>query len=216
MHPRSSQIERFVEKPKTFVGNRINAGIYIFDPRMLRRIALQPTSIETEVFPPMASDGQLHAFDLQSFWADVGQPKDYIHGTCLYLSHLNNYNPQALTNASQNSWVNGGNVLVSPSAEIDSSALIGPNVVIGPNVKIGRGVRLQRCVVMDGSRIRDHSWIHSTIVGWNCTIGKWVRVENIAVLGDDVVVKDELHINGASVLPHKSISASITEPKIVM
>ena len=80
---------------------------------------------------------------------------------------------------------------------------------------VGKGVRLQRCVIMDGSRIRDHSWIQSTIVGWNCTIGRWVRIENIAVLGDDVVVKDEIHINGASVLPHKSISASINEPKLV-
>ncbi|EIM19159.1 mannose-1-phosphate guanylyltransferase [Wallemia mellicola CBS 633.66] len=212
----SSEIERFVEKPKIFVGNRINAGIYIFDPSMLNRIDLKPTSIETEVFPPMASDRQLHAFDLQSFWADVGQPKDYIHGTCLYLSHLNKFDSTKLVDVQTENWVNGGNVLVDPSAEIDKSALIGPNVVVGPNVKIGKGVRLQRCVIMDGSRIRDHSWIHSTIVGWNCTIGRWVRIENIAVLGDDVVVKDELHINGASVLPHKSISQSITEPKIVM
>lgn len=42
------------------------------------------------------------------------------------------------------------------------------------------------------------------------------RLENITVLGDDVTIKDELYINGASVLPHKSISTSITEPKIVM
>lgn len=30
-------------------------------------------------------------------------------------------------------------------------------------------------------------------------------MENITVLGDDVNIKDELLINGASVLPHKSI-----------
>lgn len=42
------------------------------------------------------------------------------------------------------------------------------------------------------------------------------RVENITVLGDDVTIKDELYVNGASVLPHKSISSSITEPRIVM
>lgn len=41
-------------------------------------------------------------------------------------------------------------------------------------------------------------------------------MENITVLGDDVNIKDELLINGASVLPHKSISTSITEPAIVM
>lgn len=32
------------------------------------------------------------------------------------------------------------------------------------------------------------------------------RVENITVLGDDVTIKDELYVNGASVLPHKSVS----------
>lgn len=36
------------------------------------------------------------------------------------------------------------------------------------------------------------------------------------MLGDDVTIKDELYINGASVLPHKSIATSITEPRIVM
>lgn len=38
----SSVIDRFVEKPKEFVGNRINAGIYIFNPSMLDRIEVRP------------------------------------------------------------------------------------------------------------------------------------------------------------------------------
>lgn len=37
-------------------------------------------------------------------------------------------------------------------------------------------------------------------------MGRWTRVENITVLGDDVTIKDELYVNGASVLPHKSVS----------
>jgi mannose-1-phosphate guanylyltransferase len=28
------QIERFVEKPQVYVGNKINAGLYIFNPRL--------------------------------------------------------------------------------------------------------------------------------------------------------------------------------------
>lgn len=36
--PGESTIDRFVEKPKEFVGNRINAGIYIFNPSVLNRI----------------------------------------------------------------------------------------------------------------------------------------------------------------------------------
>ena len=74
------QIERFVEKPKEYVGNRINAGIYLFNPAILNRIEMRPTSIEKEIFPRMASDGQLFAMDLEGFWMDVGQPKDYLTG----------------------------------------------------------------------------------------------------------------------------------------
>ena len=35
---KSGQIERFVEKPKIFVSNKINAGMYIFNPTILKRI----------------------------------------------------------------------------------------------------------------------------------------------------------------------------------
>ena len=36
--PNSTVIDRFVEKPVEFVGNRINAGIYMFNPSVLDRI----------------------------------------------------------------------------------------------------------------------------------------------------------------------------------
>lgn len=41
-------------------------------------------------------------------------------------------------------------------------------------------------------------------------------MENVTVLGEDVQVKDELYINGALVLPHKCISASVPEPRVIM
>jgi len=214
--PGKSTIDRFVEKPKEFVGNRINAGIYIFNPSVLDRIEAKPTSIESETFPAMAADRQLHCMDLDGFWMDVGQPKDYLSGMCLYLTHLSQQKSKLLTDVAATEWAQGGNVLVDPSAKIDPTAVIGPNVVIGANVVVGKGVRLQRCTVMEGARVKDHAWVKSTIVGWNSTVGRWARLENITVLGDDVNIKDEVYVNGASVLPHKSISSSLLEPSIVM
>lgn len=35
---KNGRIERFVEKPKIFVSNKINAGMYIFNPAVLKRI----------------------------------------------------------------------------------------------------------------------------------------------------------------------------------
>ncbi len=47
-------------------------------------------------------------------------------------------------------------------------------------------------------------------------IGCWSRVENMSVLGEDVVIKDEVYANGAIVLPHKEIKANITSPQIIL
>lgn len=205
-HP--SRIDRFVEKPIEFVGNRINAGIYILNPSVLSRIELRPTSIEQETFPAIVKEGQLHSFDLEGFWMDVGQPKDFLSGTCLYLSSLTKKGSKLLASTSE-PFVNGGNVMIDPTATIGKNCKIGPNVTIGPNVVIGDGVRLQRCVLLAGSKVKEHAWIKSTIVGWNSTVGRWARMENVSVLGDDVTIGDEIYCNGASVLPHKSIKVNV-------
>lgn len=151
------QIESFVEKPQEFISNKINAGMYILNPSVLSRIELRPMSIEKEVFPFMATDGQLYAMELQGFWMDVGQPKDFLTGACI-----------------------------------------------------------KRSTILRGACVRQHAWLEGCIVGWRSTVGRWVRMENNTVLGEDVIVKDELYVNGGQVLPHKSIALSVPEPQIIM
>ena len=63
-----------------FVGDKINAGIYILSPKVLERIEMRPTSIEKETFPLISLDNGLFAFTLPGYWMDVGQPKDYLTG----------------------------------------------------------------------------------------------------------------------------------------
>ena len=64
----TGKIDRFVEKPQEFVSNKINAGMYIFNVSILDRIELRPTSIEKEIFPVMAADGDLYAMDLKGLY----------------------------------------------------------------------------------------------------------------------------------------------------
>jgi len=209
---KSGKIDKFVEKPSEFVSNKINAGLYIFETSILNRIKLRPTSIETEIFPLMASDENLYAYELNGFWMDVGQPKDFLTGMSLYLNSLKQTNSSLLY---QGPGV-VGNVLVDPSAKIGKHCRIGPNVSIGPNVVIEDGVCIKKCTVLKDAVIKSHSWLESCIIGWKCVVGQWVRMENICVLGEDVVVKDEIYLNGAKVLPHKAISQSVTEPHVIM
>lgn len=210
--PENGRIQKFVEKPQEYVSNKINAGMYILSPSILDRIELKPTSIEKEVFPFMADDNDLYAMELQGFWMDVGQPKDFLTGMCMYLSSLREKSPDLLHN--EEGIV--GNVLVDPTAKIGRNCRIGPNVTIGPDVVIEDGACIKRCTILRGARVRSHSWLESCIIGWRCVVGRWVRMENVSVLGEDVTVKDELYINGGRILPHKSISDSVPEPQIIM
>lgn len=211
--PNTGKIARFVEKPQIYVGNKINAGIYIFNPAILDRIELKPTSIEKEIFPKMAADGQLYAQTLEGFWMDVGQPKDFLAGMKLYLQHLKGKKSDKLCEE--------GNGIISPvikdpSAKIGEGCMIGPNVTIGPNCVIEDGVRISNSCLLAGSKIKSNSFVQNSIVGWDSTVGSWARLEAVTVLGADVHIGNELYINGGRILPHKTISQSVPEPSIIM
>jgi mannose-1-phosphate guanylyltransferase len=160
----------------------------------------------------MAKDGELHAMDLPGYWMDVGQPKDYLIGLGLYLKNLSDKQPKMLTH---NDGIKG-NVLIDPSAKIGRNCLIGPDVTIGAGVIVEDGARIINTAILEGARIKSHAFVSSTIVGWRATVGAWSRVEGGAVLGDDVTVNDELHVNGAIVLPNKTLSTNIITPQIIM
>ncbi|MBA0601125.1 hypothetical protein Gorai_004312 [Gossypium raimondii] len=212
MEETTGKVDKFVEKPKLFVGNKINAGIYLLNPSVLDRIELRPTSIEKAIFPKIAAEKKLYAIVLPGFWMDIGQPKDYIAGLRLYLDSPRKKSSTKL--ASGHHIV--GNVLVHESAKIGEGCLIGPDVVVGPGCVVEAGVRLSRCTVMRGVRIKKHACISSSIIGWHSTVGQWARVENMTVLGEDVHVWDEIYSSGGVILPHKEIKSSILKPEIVI
>jgi mannose-1-phosphate guanylyltransferase len=55
----------------------INGGIYVFEKELLSRIPPNKTvSLEREVFPSLLPDKSLFAYVAQSFFLDIGVPKD--------------------------------------------------------------------------------------------------------------------------------------------
>lgn len=206
------KITNFIEKPKEFVGDNINAGLYIFNKKFLNRVEAVPTSIEREVFPKMASEGELYSFLLEGFWADIGQPKDYLKGTALFLDNLRQTNSPDL--ASGDNII--GNVVIDKTAKISNECLIGPNVVIGPGVTIEKGVRIKNAVIMDGTKVNEASYISESIIGWRNTIGKWVRIEGLSVFGEEVTIKDEILIEQNIILPNVTIKATPKKGDIIL
>lgn len=207
-------IERFVEKPKVFVGDKINAGMYIFNKSIVNRIPNAPTSIERETFPAMAAEGELYRMVLPGFWMDIGQPKDYLTGQVLKLASLAELNPEALATGDN---IKGSVLISETNVTIGNNCLIGPDVVIGSGVTIGDGVRLQRCTIMAGCRLEDHSYVDNSIVGWNSSVGMWARVQEHCVFGEDVHIKPERFVRSLIVCPHKGVKKdNLEDNKIIL
>jgi len=110
--------------------------------------------MEQYIFPQLTGEQQLHCLELDGFWMDVGQPKDYLTGMCLKLNSLRqnvklSYIPFCIitTFQSPDELATGdgieGNVLAHPSVKIGKGCRIGPNVVLGPGVVVEDGVRIK-------------------------------------------------------------------------
>jgi mannose-1-phosphate guanylyltransferase len=208
----NGEIEQFIEKPKVFVSNKINAGIYLLNPAILDRVELKPTSIEREIFPAMAASGNLYALELRGYWMDVGQPKDYLTGMVV---HLNSGDQKSqLTSALPDVQIIG-NVLIDPSAKVGKGCVVGPDVVIGPACVLEEGVRIQRSTLLHGAHVRSHAFINNSLIGWASVIGKWSHCQS-AVFGKDVEISDGVVCVGTTICPHKQLKEHDLAGKMIM
>lgn len=206
------QIQRFVEKPQVYVGNAINAGIYLFNVDVLNRIEMKPTSIEREIFPKIAEDKKLYSMVLKGYWMDIGQPKDYLTGMVLHLAYVCKTDASSLATGP---CTITGNVLIDPSAKVAADAILGPDVVVGPNVVIESGARVQRTTLLGGATVRAHACVSSSLIGWSSVIGSHAHVHE-CTFGEDVNVAKEIAVHEATVCPHKGVGANSTTKQIIM
>ena len=72
-------------------------------------------------------------------------------------------------------------------------------------------------MVLKNCKIGSYSWINGSILGWRSRVGRWVRIEGMTILGENICVKDELFLNAVVVLPHKELKESqFEENKIIL
>jgi mannose-1-phosphate guanylyltransferase len=70
-------------------------------------------------------------------------------------------------------------------------------------------------VLLEKVVINEHSYVDNSIIGWKSKIGKWVRVENFSILGEDVNIANEITLDEAIVLPNVTVKVNVKD-KIIM
>jgi mannose-1-phosphate guanylyltransferase len=145
------RVTAFLEKMENPVTQSINAGCYIFNPRVLNEIPLdQVVSIERETFPKLVQDARpIYGYKDQAYWLDVGTPAALFKGS----RDLVDGNYQAMAGCQ-----------IDPSARITGMSSLGAGVIVGADciiddciigdgVKIGNGANLRHCFIAHGSEI---------------------------------------------------------------
>jgi len=216
---KENRITRFVEKPsKKAPSNLANAGIYILKPDIFNYILPgKRCSMEREIFPKLAEEGELFGHEIKGLWVDVGKPTDYIKANKLWLeARMETSNNYLKARIGKKVEIKEA-VAIEENVAVGEKSIIGPNVSLGKKVFVGREVHMKDSIIFSNTMISDFTTIKGAIIGESVTIGKKVIIERGCLIGDNTVIRDNITLtHDVKICPSKEISESILTPRCIM
>jgi mannose-1-phosphate guanylyltransferase len=205
------RVRRFLEKPKAedVTTNLINAGTYILEADVLRRVPQNiKYSFEHELFPGMLHDGEpVYAYSSQNYWMDTGTPEKYLQlHRDLLAGRCDGYTFNKDIITGKNSKIHftarlNGRIVIGENCVLESGVkLLGP-LVIGSHCHIGREAIIANSVLWNNINVGTQASLQSCAIANDCIIGNDARLEKV-VLGDRVVIPDASSLEpGSRVFP---------------
>ncbi len=205
------RVTAFVEKPARDEAptNEINAGTYVLESSVLKRIAASGrVSIERETFPAMVRDQTLFALSDDSYWLDTGTPAAFLQAN---QDVLMGRRGRVLAPGAHD---RGDGIHLEGSSKLEGE-LIGPSVifsgcevaasarversVLGAGTIIGPRAVVVDSVLMEGSHVADDAKVVGSIMGPRSTVGQRGDVRPVSVLGAGAVVSSGTLVDGERV-----------------
>jgi len=163
------RVTAFLEKMDVPVTNQINAGCYVFNPRVITSIPLETVvSVERETFPNLVSSGaKIYGYLENSYWLDIGTPK-------------------ALLKASTDIVLRSGPGMIMPGATIEPTAQISGGSCVGAGTTVGAGAHIDGSIIEAGAVIGRQAEIINSFVASGAVI------DNKAKIASSFVTKGEI------------------------
>jgi mannose-1-phosphate guanylyltransferase len=164
------RVTAFLEKMDNPVTNQINAGCYVFNPRVLTHIPLATVvSVERETFPQLVDSGaKIYGYLENAYWLDIGTPK-------------------ALLKASTDIVLRNGPGLVMPDAVVDSTAVITGGSCIGRGSTVGAGTRISGSIIEAGAVIGRDVVIENSFVATGAVIDDGAKIGSTFVTNGEIL-----------------------------
>jgi mannose-1-phosphate guanylyltransferase len=210
----SGEVVAFVEKPPPGKAptDWINAGTYILEPSVLRRIPPRLTvSIERETFPRMLErGGRLFATRSDAYWLDIGTPDKYLQAHRDVLDGKVGLPPVAgAVEREPGIWL-AGDVQIDDGARLEGPVLIGAGTKVGAGARIAQssvgagcavesGARVLRSVVLDGARLEAEAEVIDSVLGPDAALERDVIASDHTVVGAGTAVPAGSKVSGARI-----------------
>jgi len=184
----SDNLISIVEKPKEFVGDNVNIGVYLFDKNIFKFCHEVSLSIRgeyelTDAVTEYCKDNSVKVVSSDGYWLTVGYPWHILKAQKVLMENLET----KISGEIEESVVVKGKLQVGEGSVIKSGTYIDGSVIIGKNCVIG-----------------PHTYIRGNVViGDNCKIGSSVEIEESSI-GDKVNI-EHLSFVGYSVLGNNII-----------
>ena len=173
----NKKIIKFKEKPKPeeVFSNLINAGSYILDEDIFSYMPNGRHSLERDVFPKLASQGDLDGKEFEGYFIDAGTPPAWMDGvrtcieqsrfktgTVMHSSWFENIDSASIKNSKHRLSMFQKNISMVDSEVIATTLLSGSkvssgtklkNCLIGENAVILEGAELEGVVVDHGAQV---------------------------------------------------------------
>jgi mannose-1-phosphate guanylyltransferase len=166
----NGRVTAFLEKMENPVTNQINAGCYVFNPRILESIALDTVvSIERETFPALVARGAaVFGYLESSYWVDIGTP-------------------QALMNASTEIVKRQSDFLVMPGSTVDPSAQIIGGSSISSNSQIAAGALIQSSIIESNCSIGSNAQIIDSYICHGTKVADGAKIDSSYVTNQEII-----------------------------
>jgi mannose-1-phosphate guanylyltransferase len=164
------RVSAFLEKMENPVTNQINAGCYVFNPRVISTIPLDTVvSVERETFPQLVASGaKVFGYIENAYWLDIGTPR-------------------ALLKASTDIVKRSGEFLAMPGTSIDPTAVITGGSCIGVNSLVGAGAVIDGSIIEAGCVIGPNANIVDSFVATGATVGNGVKIATSFVTNSEIL-----------------------------
>jgi mannose-1-phosphate guanylyltransferase len=198
---KSGRIARFTEKPPrgTEPSNLINAGVYVMNPEVLPLIPEgRAVSMEREIFPKLAVNGELFGHVVHGLWMDIGKPEEYLQTNRIILDTLSVKRERKRIR----SFELKDPIALDKGVSVADGAVIGPYAVLGKNVTVGKNVHIRDSVIFSGTKIGDSAWIDGAIIGEEAVIGDRVKFGKGCIIADHAKITKGVSLtDGRAVCP---------------